>query len=529
MPVCLIPACGQRPVETGHARADSVNAKPGTVLRVYWAGAERIRSSSTNDRVQKIAALPESRVFLDRIIDRLTLGRGSVGSHTNTPALDPASVKSLVHVLLQHRVCIEMAADTNGPTVITVWIAPGGTDVKSLVTNLAGVFARNPQAKLEWTATGDLPGWVCRTPGGGETARLSHAKGWIVLAFAGNSHTWPQAAKSADAPQDQPAGTNLWLQVQGRGPHLDVVASGLLGCRCTTGATNVSLNVYGMPDELRVECQIAFGRRVGTSPDPWRVPARLVPESIVGFVAARDPVTRVLTSGFARLLGTNCVPRQIYYWSLQGIPFQGFVAWPCEDPGALIDHVRTDTVPRLQVLADHNWVGEVKTITNDFLIWDGLPFIHPFIRAAGGAGDRFVLAGLAPVAISNSYAPAELFAQFARQPEVVFYEWEYTPEVLFQLRSLVQLFRLLTERPQIPPESPSWRWFDAITPLMGECVTSARVTGPNSVSVVRRATVGLSAKELVALASWAETPFIPPADYLLPVHASDATNTGGQR
>lgn len=533
MSVCLLPACRQRPVGNGPTGSNSLDGNPGTVITVYWAGAERFWSASTNGRVQRIAALAESRAFLDRVIDRLALGHTPLEGHTNAPTLAPALIKSLVWALLQHRLCVEMVADTNGLAGITVWIDPAGADAKSLITNLACVIARNPQVTIEWGVTGALAGWICRTTEGRETARLYHADGRVVLVFAGfgrSLRSWPKAAKPADAAApDWLSGTNLWLHVQGRGPHLDMVVSELLGCRCATGATNVSLNVHGMPDELRVECKIAFKRRLKTAPDQWRVPTRLVPESIVAFAAARDPVAALLTSRLAHLLGTNHIPHQIYYWSAEGIPFQGFVAWPCDDPGALIDHVRTDTVPRLQVLAGHNWVGEVRAITNDFLIWEGLPFIHPFIRAAGEAGNRFVLAGLAPIVISNNYAPAELFAQFAGQPEVVFYEWEYTPELLFQLRNLVQLFRLLSERPQIPPESPSWRWFDAITPLMGECVTSARLTGPHSVSVVRRATVGLSAGELVALASWVETPFIPPADYLLPGRASDVTNTGGQR
>jgi len=98
------------------------------------------------------------------------------------------------------------------------------------------------------------------------------------------------------------------------------------------------------------------------------------------------------------------------------------------------------------------------------------------------------------------------------QTNLVYYHWEITAERLKLLPQLTQLALMVTRHRQLDAQSAAGKWLAAVGPTLGNSVTEVTQTAPNQLTFVRKASGGLTAVELTALANWLETPNFPGCD-----------------
>jgi hypothetical protein len=131
----------------------------------------------------------------------------------------------------------------------------------------------------------------------------------------------------------------------------------------------------------------------------------------------------------------------------------------------------------------------------------------PYLKSATVGGSDYVLGGLLHQAPStNSPAPPELFREVTGRTNLVVYDWELTGPRLETWLITGQIFRLISNRDQLPPGCASLKWFKAAAPRLGNCVTAVTRTAPDELSFARRSTIGLTSVELQLLADWLESP-----------------------
>jgi hypothetical protein len=75
-------------------------------------------------------------------------------------------------------------------------------------------------------------------------------------------------------------------------------------------------------------------------------------------------------------------------------------------------------------------------------------------------------------------------------------------------------------QPLLKTNAASVRWLNTIGPDLGNAVTELSVTGPKQLTLVRKSAIGLTATELVALATWLESPKFPLGEYRLPARTN---------
>jgi hypothetical protein len=154
-------------------------------------------------------------------------------------------------------------------------------------------------------------------------------------------------------------------------------------------------------------------------------------------------------------------------------------------------------------------------LTNNEITLSGVPFAAPYLQAKREPAGQFLFAGAFPNSPRSQPLPADLFKLLAEK-NLLFYHWEITAERMPQFLNLAQLSLMLSAHKQLDPDSAAAKWVFAITPKLGNTVTSVKQTGPAEMTFTRKAPGGLTAVEFFALASWLDVNNFPDWNLKLP-------------
>jgi hypothetical protein len=176
---------------------------------------------------------------------------------------------------------------------------------------------------------------------------------------------------------------------------------------------------------------------------------------------------------------------------------------------------------RVPALLGTNWhqrgLAQIEwQSTNQQVMWKALPFITPFVRPVPSGTADFLVAGLFPPAFSTNTVPAELLAQFVGRTNALYYDWEITQARLEQWRMMVQLFAVISERPQFTTNTAALPWLMGIEKHLGNSVTEVVAESPREWLLTRKSHLGLTGVELIAFARWLESVEFPCLSLELP-------------
>ena len=162
-------------------------------------------------------------------------------------------------------------------------------------------------------------------------------------------------------------------------------------------------------------------------------------------------------------------------------------------------------------------LGEFYYVSNrNYLAWGNVPFIQPYLQPATNAGQTFLEVGIFPLPSRQTPPPPDLFNQLGGRPNLVYYDWEITPQRLWNSRLLWDFFHILSRHLPQPENSPSKNWLMALLAELwkdpanpSQSVTEITQVSPTELRLIRKSHVGLTGFELASLSAWMDSPGFP--------------------
>ena len=193
------------------------------------------------------------------------------------------------------------------------------------------------------------------------------------------------------------------------------------------------------------------------------------------------------------------------------MPLQTYGAVPVQNAATLVNEV----APRIQAAISTNFTVNLRSEAQWYsnhtaMVWTELPFVVPFFLSMKSGEGEFFYFGLFPPpdSATNAPPPQELINSLART-NLLYYDWEITEERLRHWRALTSLADVFRFERTFPTNTPSQLWLTAVTTNLGNAVTEISLLPPKGLDFVRRAHLGLTGFELVALARWVDASNFP--------------------
>jgi hypothetical protein len=251
------------------------------------------------------------------------------------------------------------------------------------------------------------------------------------------------------------------------------------------------------------------------------VPQETVQEPLSSFLAVRGIGPLLDRISLLNDLELTPVPDQAFIWSRSGlntgtnsmnVPFLTYLAVPMNNATNVLRNFvgkyqqRFPDTHKIGKILPAHWFGDLTRV-----LTDRLPIVRPYVETSTETSGEFLVAGLFPVSqntVETNPAPQELFNQFNSDTGIVFYNWEITQLRLKQLHPIAQIADMLKSnlRPEnatsgaMPPAIyGGHEWLTASGEYLGNSVTEAKITSPDTIIVTRQSPVGLTAFELVRL------------------------------
>jgi hypothetical protein len=292
---------------------------------------------------------------------------------------------------------------------------------------------------------------------------------------------------------------------------LNGVSSALgLGWKLPTEVPKISLSLGAEGELVRTTGRLNFKTPLPLNLDEWQIPTNLVHDPLTSFTAIRGIKSLLASSRAWNSLQLGPPPNQLYLWAQGSLPITIFWAAPLLDASNHIyqftEHLVNDANPWVTT----NTIGRFARTTNaNAAVWGDLPFMEPYMRSITLPEGDFIMGGLGTSPSTNRPAPQTLFDQFLPRTNLVCYDWELTGDRIEPSIYNIQLLRFLFQKAQIPPESTSFAWLKALETKLGNSATLIALTRPDTLTVVRKSSLGFTGIELQILADWLESPGFP--------------------
>jgi hypothetical protein len=433
------------------------------------------------------------------------VGGNTLQQQTNAPVLrDILTVKEAapLYGLLVTNVAEQLWFLTTGETNIPASAVPHGAVIVDTVLSKLSLG----QA---YRGSGGRRDWAVAIPADAATDALKVA--WAKFFAAANPAAVPEVAVSgpwlvavSDSKRVTPAavlgqlakipaeaGDGLRLELNPeRGPGVALVAQLKDGV-------------------VRMNAKLKFtgGEAFPASLPAWQVP-RLVRDPLVQFAAVRWPAPLLERLPGLKMITGDSRPSQFFIWGNPSSPtvpeVRVYGAFVGLDPQKRFQEIVNALEPVFNVAESNSvYEGSIKVEpTLPRISLNGFPLLTPpTVLVITNDVAPYLLVGAARPVLSSNRPPAELLQQVER-PGVVYYQWEITGETLRNLTALDQVRDMLA-RQRAFIRSGVLRWVQAVAALTElNSVTEASITGDREVTVTRKAPVGLTALELVAVARW---------------------------
>ena len=515
----------------------SSNAVPTgeNLARIHWLGLNKISADTNSARFMPVWRLPETVALVSETFDKLS--RWPDGSPTNA-----ASV--LLRPLFDDLVTSEFYLEINAPTNLqTSTLKPQYFLAVRLPDDRARAWQTNLASALVLLtgirplATGDGYGWLFQKAEAPGSIKFSRDREWTLVSVGRNANgvapEFLSRISSSNHRPDMQSKTNFWLEADFDLPCLADLTS-LFGRRNGwAGLENwialnfqastlkaIHLTVTGGQGNVVTLGTFNFSRPLDLVLPPWEIPTNLIHQPLTSFTAVRGFGSWLVTLPAWQNLGLAPPPNQAYFWSEPVIPFQTYFAAPLPAASNQLYQLSGRLMHNVNGWLDTNAQGNLQWQTSlPGIVWNDANIISPFLKPATVNGNDYFLVGLYPLNRANSGRPlAEFMRATSETTNLVYYHIEQTGSRVDDCFFITQLFRLVFQRTQLPPEAASTRWLKNIEPLLSGSTTVVTQSGAEQLAITRISTIGFSAIELHLLADWLESRWFPHGLYSFPPH-----------
>lgn len=477
----------------------------------HFAGAEAANATTNGSAFKAILALPETQALVGQTLDKLARApharfKDRIAENTNDCA---GLLRPLFEDLTRAESCFEMRGASNHPVewALAVQLPAGRAELWR--TNLAAVLSQWTGLTPSNAATGGLAGWRLKKHDAPDWIGFTVAGEWVLFgAGQGGLPLQDELARRIQT-QGRPVSplTNSWVRGMVDWPRIAGQPRWLALLRLP----RVDLTVSPRGEDLQTRAELSFPEPLAWNPEPWSFPTNIIRDPVISFTAIQGFGPRL--KPLLALLGLTNGPaiNQACLWALQEIPYQTFAAVPVPDATNVMDTLRVVLPPLFSTKTEGRALGAWTATTNGHaLIWEGMPFFGGFMRPAHEeTNGGFIFAGLFPNNPRRVFPPPELFYQVLGRTNLAYYDWEIGAERLAAWRNMSQLALMLSEKPQLPPQSAASRWLDVIKTNLGNIGTSVVVSGPDQMTLTRNSPHGFTGFETVLLANWLESTTFP--------------------
>lgn len=527
----IVGACGagcnkKTPPAPAPARAE-------TIARIHWLGKKRLTAETNAAYFISLLNLPESAKLEAQTLDKLSLApwRAMTGDTLGTNAAS-SLLRPLLDDLLQEESYLEIRHVTNRPVGEAAFaIRLGAERGAAWETNLALVLESSTGLRAAAPAQSKYRGWSLKKHDAPNLIEFTRVADWGVIGLAQDRNELLADLVARIGRDGRPRhDTNAWLDLSVDFPRLRRA----LPARWSSfpELPKVTLNVTADGQNVITRGQFTLNSSLSLEMEPWNIPTNLVQEPLLSFTAIRGIKPWLSSHVIWTSLQMGAPPNQVYFWTLQPSPLQAYFAMPAADASNRVFKLAGDLIEKYNPRVASNGWGRIER-TRDFtgVIWNGVPFVVPYIRSDTFPEGEFLSGGLFPFTSTNPPPPDELLQHLRQAPNLVGYDWEVTGPRVEAFLYLTQVARLLSNKAQLPPDSLSMLWLKALIPKLGNSVTEVSQTGPGQFSLVRNSSSGFTSAELHLLADWLESPRFPVGCHTLlaPPETPAITNTPPQQ
>jgi hypothetical protein len=489
-----------------------LRAQTDLVVRIHFAGADRIAADPNHAAFTTEFCSAEAKALESQTLDKLSRAPGEWFKSKLPPGAGDgaAQLRPLLDDFLKSEWVFEIRDAPNGPPEYALAIHLDAERAQLWSKNLAAVL-RN------WTGIGisqDKSGiWELKKHEPPNLVRFSRAGDWVVVDCGQDKLTLRNEILSPFEKTRIAVAETNWLTADLNWPRLAQLFPALR----TLDFPKMAMQIVGRDGSLQWNGKFTLAQPL-PPPGNWRVPTNLIHAPLVSLTAVRGIGPWLARQSWTRPYQISPMPDQWFIWAMAQIPFQTFAAAPVPDaPAALAQFGPKISASLDAVPSSVPFFKLTAQMTNDDIVFTGVPFIAPFVQAVHSPAGDFLIGGFFPNTPRPRSQPPESFAQLAA-PNLVFYHWEITSNRLALLPQLSQLGLMVSGSRQLGDQSAAYKWLERLGPTLGksESVTEITQTAPAELTFTRRAAAGLTAVELTALANWLEAPNFPGCDLRLP-------------
>ncbi len=326
---------------------------------------------------------------------------------------------------------------------------------------------------------------VVKTPGSGVSgAWISAEKGWL---FAVSPSDSPRAKAFRSRVLSTPSHPSRLLEFQ--------KAPGLWpGIQATAVATNGSVAWTGTLSKPGL---------AELSLRDWRYPTNLIYDPLVSLTAIRGVTPQVMG-----LLGLEQYFQgqelgQMYLWAQAESPFQSYAVVHVNDSAPVLQAANADLMHRYSTNTEPGKLDGLVMYDaqKQILGLSSAPGVVPMLTGTENHKPGFLGFSMFRRQRSVQPVPKELLQQL-QQPGLVLYDWEVTSENFVHWWANLQARDLSLGLNPAPGDGLAYVWLTDGLGKVDNTVTQVRQSGPGTFTWSRKAPVGLSALEWVALGRW---------------------------
>lgn len=512
---CLVMSLG---IGNGRAATDEALAKAdGDLIGwFHFAGTARVTSDKAAVKLNQLAAMPESARLRDEFLQKLSttpfrLFRNKLASGKNN------DFSGMIRPLLDDLMREESFAEMRGPSAAVpefmVAVHLSSDRAKVWHDNLAEVLSTWTGIPTREIKGDGFTGWELKKHKAPNLIRFIHVGDWVLFGWGQDELRLQPGLVQRIKTQKRPVEPfqENWLDVMMDWPTYMRYHPFAVPAPLPAKLPKMHLAVGTRTDYVRPKLVMQFPESLNLNLEPWKVPTNSIHNPIVSFTAVRGIAPWLSQLEVVRQTSPPSVPNQAFFWSVSKMPFDAGVAAPVPGASNYLAQVAPRLVPALDSFFAARGLLSRAQWTNHEVKVGGQPFVTPYLRAIHEPAGDFLMGGLMPPIRRTNAAPfpADLARQLMSQPNLVSYSWEINEERVIQWLAIHQLY-LMDRKMQFPsPDAPGVKWLTAAKSKLGNCATEITQTGPNELTLLRNAPVGLTGFEMMMLENWIDAPGFP--------------------
>lgn len=495
-------------VTSSSEAAVSSNTVPNdTIIRLHWIGKRNISTNAAG--LMKIWDAPESRTLESQTIDKLAAWPWKL-LRSQTDLASTNLLRTLVEDVGREESFMEIRKGKNFSEEMVLAIRLNNERAAVWRTNLATVLHSLTGISLKEDSAGSR--WVLKKHHAPNVIEYVRKGEWVVVGAALDNNALLDEVLARIEREHVPyRAVQAKSLLEGEIDLARVMSDAAAQWNLPTALPKFSFSVEAGGRDVLTRGKIMFADAFPMTLDRWNVPTNFMSDDVSSFTAARGIGPWLLSKLWGRF-ETHAPPNQFYCWSEIGVPMESYCAAPFADSSNAVSRLSDFVLEKgSNWFATHEMVKFQKAKTYEGLEWVGVPYVAPFLKTAETENGDFILAGFFSLVLTNQ-PQQRLLREFQEKTNLVYYDWEQTGLRSEQWMYLMQLVRVVSDRPQLPVGSAASQWLQATYKKMEQCSTKIVRDNDREFSLTRSSSSGFTAFELHLLMGWLESPDFPSKD-----------------